>query len=143
MCHLNVISWLIVAVAIAGLPRPTQASLPVPYAIVGCVHEGKFHSQGSAGPNLANPGIRALEGKTIRIQGWLSPGDRFGAQALYIVHEQCREDLHRSYFLCNPCQTLPDGPPSRMLPNEESGTKVPLPPAAIRELDDYPRLMRR
>jgi len=130
-------------VALTCLPYPAQASLPVPYAIVGCISVGRFHSGGMVGPNLVSPEIRALEGRTIRIEGLLSPGDMFRSNAVFIVDDACRKDLHKRYFLCDPCQTLPGvGSPSRMLPSQ-GGTRVPLPAAAIKELNDYPRVMRR
>lgn len=133
----------VAAAAVTSLPHLAQASLPVPYAIVGCISEGRFQSQGLMGRALASSVLRALEGKTIRIEGLLYPGDMFRGSAIFIVDNECRNNLHKRYFLCDPCQTLPGvGPPSRMLPRQ-GGTIVSLPPAAMKELDDYPRLMRR
>jgi hypothetical protein len=141
----NLSRWLLVAVAaaIAGHPGTTQASLPVPYAIVGCIEGGSFRSQGFAGRSLVSAELKALEGKTIRIEGLLSPGDAFVASALYIVHEQCRAYLHRRYFLCSPCQTIMGAPPSKMLPRDDDSTKIEMSPAAIKEFDNYARVMRR
>jgi len=99
--------WFATTLAVAGLPTVAQASLPVPYAVVGCVVHGVFQSRGFADHKLVHPAIMAIEGKTIRVEGLLSPGDRFRATAIFVIDERCREDLHKRYFLCNPCRTLP------------------------------------
>jgi hypothetical protein len=82
-----------------------------------------------------------MEGKTVRVEGRLSPGDRFRATAVFVVDASCREELHRRYFLCDPCRTLPGGP-HRMLPRQP-GVEVKLPAEAIREFDDLVRRLRR
>lgn len=93
--------------AIAGFPTTAQASLPVPYAVVGCILNGTFKSNGLTSNSLVDPAIKALEGKTIRVEGYLSPGDRFSAASVFIVDERCREDFFKRYFLCAPCRTRP------------------------------------
>ena len=127
----------VAAVLLTGLNTPVQASLPVPYAIVGCVAKGVFRSQGFADRNLSHPASKAIEGKTVRVEGRLSPGDRFRATAVYIVDARCRPELHKRYFLCQPCRTLP-GMPETMAPRQP-GTEVRLPPAAIDEFDNLSR----
>jgi hypothetical protein len=136
------IGLLVLGAVVAALPHAALASLPVGYAIVGCVKGDKFYSGGSVSPSLAGSPIKALDGKTVRIEGYLSPGDRFQAGALFIVDEECREELHKRYFLCDPCQTLPDAPPSRMVPRKEKGVPAQAPPEAIKQFDDLPRTMR-
>lgn len=130
-------------VATAIVRDDAHASLPVPYAIVGCITNGSFQSEGASGKSFVSTELKALEGKTARLEGLLSPGDHFVASALYIVHEQCRADLHRRYFLCNPCQTILNAPPSQMLPRDERSPKLELSPAALKEFDGYPHSMRR
>jgi hypothetical protein len=88
-------------------PHPARADFPVGYAMVGCIKDGKFRLQGASGPAMDDPAVKALEGKTVRVEGYLSPGDRFHANAVLVVDDQCRDDLHKSYLLCDPCQTLP------------------------------------
>jgi hypothetical protein len=122
---------------------PARASLPVPFVFVGCITGGKFTKEGRTGPNLVSPELLRLEGKTVRIEGWLSPGDFFKAQAVFVVDEQCRADLHKHYFLCDPCQTTFDAPSSVSAPKQEDGTVVTLPPEAIREFDNYNARMTR
>src|SRR5262245_52091030 len=97
--------WLAVAAAaamavIASRPDPAEASLPIPFAFVGCVTNGRFEVGAQLTPMLVHPALLALEGKTIRVEGSLSLLD-FYADAVFVVDEQCRETLHRSYPLCN------------------------------------------
>jgi hypothetical protein len=127
---------------VLAIPCPVYASLPVPYAIVGCIDGSKFVTEGLAGPDLTSHAIKALKGKTVRLEGLLSPGDAFRAKALFVVLDTCRADLHRRYFLCAPCRTVEGHPPSTMLPHQ-GGTEVSLSPAAIKEFDNYPRSLRR
>lgn len=133
----NLIAWLFFAnLAVTLQPLPAEASLPVPYAIVGCIKEGKFQSEGKrVGSTLISPATRALAGKTVRVEGFLSPGDRFQATAVFIVDQRCRKDLQRSYFLCHPCATRLHSPPSKMISRREHGTEVRLAQEAIKEFD--------
>lgn len=135
-CHV-----LAIVLAVAGLPTAAHASLPVPYAVVGCIANGAFTTSGLTGDGFVDPAIRALEGKTVRVEGYLSPGDRFQATAVFVVDQHCREDLFRRDFLCDPCATLP-GRPHKMLP-PQPGKKARLSPEAIREFDNLGRRMRR
>ena len=134
--------WLLAAGAVAGLAHTARASLPVPYAIVGCVIDAKFNSAGAAGPRLADPLIDTIEGKTIRVEGLLWPGDMFRANAIFIVDNRCLENLHKSYFLCNPCQTQPGGPESKSVSKQESATQLRTTPEALKQFDDWPRAKR-
>jgi hypothetical protein len=131
----------VAGLALAGLPGVAQASLPVPYAVVGCISKGAFTSSGFTGEGLVDPALTALEGRTVRVEGSLAPGDRFQAKAVFVVDQQCRRDLFKRYFLCAPCATLP-GMPDKMLP-PQPGRKVNLPPAAVREFDNLGRWMRQ
>lgn len=126
---------VLLAMAAAGFHSAAQASLPVPYAMVGCVSNGSFVVSGETRAEL--PAIAAIEGKTIRVEGYLSPGDRFSATAVFVVDEVCREELSARYFLCDPCRTLP-GMPQTMIP-PQPGTRVTLPPEVIRRFDSPPR----
>lgn len=117
-----------------------QASLPVPYAVVGCVMKGQFYSRNMRSARLIHPSTKAIEGKTVRIEGRLSPGNRFRATAVFIVADTCREELHTAYFRCNPCRTLPRMP-QKMLPRRP-GEWVNLPAEAIREFDNIFRRRR-
>jgi len=136
------IALLVMTAFIAALPHTARGSLPVEYAMVGCIKGNKFHINRAVSPSLVGFPIKKLDGKTIRIEGYLSPGDRFRAEALFIVDNVCREDLHKKYFLCNPCKTLPNGPPSRVMPRKEKGVAVQVPLDTIRQFDNLPRLMR-
>jgi hypothetical protein len=128
--------FLLLAAALAALPASAQASLPVPYAIVGCITQGRFHSNGLIGPELVSAELKALEGKTIRIEGLLWPGAACGARALFLVDQQCQAKLHRSYALCSPCRTMRDDPPAVMLPRAQDDMPIMLPGAAIKELSN-------
>jgi hypothetical protein len=135
------VRWIVAFLIAAGFHTAAQASLPVPYAVVGCISNGVFQSRGLAGGRLVHPAIKAIEGKTVRVEGFLSPGDRFQATAVFVIDESCREDLHKRYFLCEPCRTLP-GRPHKMLP-KQPGIEVKLPSEAIREFDNLVRKLRR
>lgn len=58
-----------------------KASMPVERTLTGCVFDNKFYSVSGdrAYPIHFSPEINLVlyEGKTVRIKGWLSPGDRF------------------------------------------------------------------
>jgi hypothetical protein len=125
---------IVAAVFAVGLHTKAHASLPVPYAVVGCIVGGVFQSRGFAKRNILHSAIQAIEGKTIRVEGLLFPSDRFQATAVFIIDEQCREDLHKNYFLCEPCRTL-RGMPHKQLP-KQPGTDARLPPQVIRAFDD-------
>jgi len=84
---------------------------------------------------LLSRATRSLEGKTIRVEGYLAPGDRFHAYALFLIHDKCREYLQKSYFLCNPCQTLPDSPALKVAPRRERGKRLSLPAKAMKNFD--------
>ncbi|NJL07642.1 MAG: hypothetical protein HC900_04785 [Methylacidiphilales bacterium] len=128
--------WLLAPLVLAGFHTGAQASLPVPYALVGCVSHGSFRAPGLNADGVVLPPIKAIEGKTIRVEGRLSPGNRFSATAVFVVDDLCREDLGKRYLLCDPCRTLP-GMPQKMLPRQP-GKKVNLPPDVLRQFD-YPR----
>lgn len=128
--------------ALVAVPHPARADLPVAYAMVGCIKDGKFQLRGTTGPPMDDPAVVALEGKTVRVEGYLSPGDRFHANAVLIVDAQCRADLHKTYFLCDPCQTLPGMPASQPAPRREDAKPVELLPAALRQFDELPRALR-
>jgi hypothetical protein len=140
--HIHVIISLLFAAALAALPHPALASMPVEYAMVGCIKDGKFQLRSASGPRMDDPAIAALEGKTVRVEGLLSPGDGFHANAILVVDDACREDLHKTYFLCDPCQTLPNMPPSRPAPRKEDAKPVDLTPAAIALFNQLPRALR-
>ena len=86
--------------------------------------------------------IKALEGKTIRVEGYLLPGDGFSAVSLFVVDDQCRNDLHKTYFLCDPCRTMLDDPPSTPVPRKEKGVPVQATREVIKQFDNLPHLMR-
>lgn len=82
-----------------------KMSMPASYTVVGCVKNGQFES----GPytfqvELYNDGVRRpaslapYEGKTIQIDGFLSPGDHLTPHKFAIVDDKCRPDLHSSKF---------------------------------------------
>jgi len=133
---------LVMAGVVAALPHIARGSLPVEYALVGCLTGDQFSMNGAASPSLVGSPIETLDGKTIRVEGYLSPGDYFRAVALFVVADEFREDLHKRYFLCDPCQTVLDSPPSRAVPRREPGVPVQLPPEVIKQFDNLPRLMR-
>ena len=123
MSRNNRIGLLVMVGIVAALPHIARGSFPVEYAMVGCIKGDKFYINGTVSPSLVGSPIKTLDGKTIRIEGFLSPGDSFKAYALFIVDDVCREVLHKTYFLCDPCQTLPDAPPSRAVPRREEESR--------------------
>jgi hypothetical protein len=132
----NRIGLVVMAAVVAALPHTARGSLAVQYAMVGCIKGNKFHMSGGVTPSLVGAPIKTLDGKTIRIEGYLSPGDSFQADALFIIDEVCREDLHQKYFLCDPCRTLPHDPPSRAVPRREKGVAVQVPREVIKQFDN-------
>lgn len=123
------------------LPTAAHASLPVPFAYTGCVADGAFTIDDRGRAALTHPALRALAGNTVRIEGMLSPGDRFHTSGVFVVDEVCRNELHGHRFLCAPCATLP-GQPEELLP-PQPGVRIDLPEPALRELDDLSRRLRR
>jgi hypothetical protein len=82
-----------------------RASLPVSFTVTGCVREGVFISRQykfNFGSHVEGVGwkpksLLAYEGKTIRIDGMLMPGDYLNG-SITIVDETCRPELHDSKF---------------------------------------------
>ena len=59
---------------------PTLASKPVESTLTGCVMDGAFYAtQKTIAYRMAPKGVdlAPLEGKSVRMKGWLSPGDAF------------------------------------------------------------------
>jgi hypothetical protein len=86
--------------------KPEKMSLPVAFTVIGCVKGGKFKSGlYSFEVELYNNGkwqaasLDPYEGKTIQIDGMLSPGDHLNASKFTIIDERCRLDLHSSKFI--------------------------------------------
>jgi hypothetical protein len=82
-----------------------KMSMPVSFTVVGCVKNGQFTSGlYSYQVELYNNGVRRpvslapYEGKTIQIDGFLSPGDHLTPHKFAIVDDKCRPDLHSSKF---------------------------------------------
>jgi hypothetical protein len=80
-------------------------SAPVSYTVVGCVKDGKFWSQqytyeveSYIDGKWQPASLGAYEGKTIQIDGALSPGDRLCAGTFTIISDKCRPRLHTSKF---------------------------------------------
>jgi hypothetical protein len=128
------IRMLAVIGAAAVVPHMAEASMPVPYAKVGCIKDGRFQGERGVGPVLVDPAFKMLENKTIRVEGYLYPGDAFSARKVFVINNGCRQADYKSFFLCNPCQTTLDGPASKMLPNG-SGREINVPEQALKELD--------
>ena len=133
----NFIPGLLVATAVVSFqPRAADASLPVPYAIVGCIKGGSLWSEGErVGAPLVSRATRSLEGKTIRVEGYLAPSDRFHADAVFLIHDKCRKDLQKSYNLCDPCRTVPDHTRSKAAPRRERGKRIHLPAEAMKDFN--------
>lgn len=127
--------------ATLAAPTTALASLPVPLGYTGCVVGDEFRIDDRSRAALTHPALRVLAGRTVRIEGMLSPGDRFQATGVFVVDEACRAELAGHRFLCSPCATLP-GRPQEMLP-PQPGRRIDLPDAALRELDDLSRRLRR
>ena len=138
--RLDRITGTIIVLAIpCSVSQTAQASNPIPVAIVGCIKEGKFYSHDTVGPALRSAEFSALEGKTVRIEGYLTRHDQFRyARALFVIDEKCDENLHKYYVLCSPCATLP-GLPHKSLPARESGTAVEISNEALKEFDGWPK----
>lgn len=104
------------AVTAAALWLPASgvaASLPIPYVYVACIAGGGILSGGQTvtltGWRAETP-LATLEGKTVRIEGMLSPTG-FLAEKAEIVADGCRPELQKAEALCNPCLTAPPQPP--------------------------------
>jgi hypothetical protein len=85
--------------------RVEKVSLPYSFTVTGCVKDGSFTSgrskfqvesniNGKSQPESLDP----YEGKTIQIDGMLSPGDRLTAGTFTIIDDRCRPDLYSSKF---------------------------------------------
>jgi hypothetical protein len=88
-------------------------SIPVSYTVIGCLKDGKFWSQQYSyqvetyiDGKQQTLSLDAYEGKTIRIDGALSPGDCLGANTITIIDHKCRPDLHASKFKDPPQNTF-------------------------------------
>jgi hypothetical protein len=87
------------------VPGVARASLPVSFTVIGCVRAGVFVSEKytfNFGSDVEGAGWRpksllAYEGKTIRIDGMLSPGDHLNG-SITLVDETCHRELHNSKF---------------------------------------------
>lgn len=120
---------------------PAWADLPVPYAMVGCIENGRFSTSSKpASEPLQHPALKALHGKTIRIEGHLGPL-HYKPTAVFIVSSKCQKKLLGSYFMCSPCQTMVNQPPSKLIAPHPTGTPIDVPAAAIDELSK--KLSRR
>lgn len=82
------------ALALSG--GAAAASEPVPRTIEACVIGGVFRGpqyayriQVVARGEWRRPDLSAFEGMTLRIRGFLLPGDRFTLRALEIVSDTC------------------------------------------------------
>lgn len=115
---------------------PSVASMPVPFAMVGCIKESRFLTEANLrSPRFDAPALRALEAKTIRIEGLLYPHG-FQAVAVYLIADSCKPSLFASYFLCDPCQTQFSHPPSKLVPPREAGIKLDMPDDSLKELEN-------
>lgn len=141
LCRIGHVAAVSAALWLVGGTSGAWASLPVPFARIGCVADGAFRTNEPGRAALSHPALRALEGKTVRIEGTLSPGDRFHATGVFVVAPTCREELLGKQFLCSPCRTLP-GKEERPFPRQP-GEEVKVPADALRELDDLGRRLRR
>jgi len=82
-----------------------KVSLPVSFTVIGCVMNGQFTSESFSFSVVSYvngvwqaASLGPYEGKTIRIDGMLSPGDRLSSSTFVIIDEKCRPDLHSSKF---------------------------------------------
>jgi hypothetical protein len=87
------------------MPGAACASAPVSFTVTGCVRSGIFVSErytfqfGSFvdGAGWTPKSLFAYEGKTIRINGTLMPGDLLSGD-IVVVDEICRPELHQGKF---------------------------------------------
>ncbi|MCW5770445.1 MAG: hypothetical protein KIT16_02325 [Rhodospirillaceae bacterium] len=84
------------ALLAAALAPPVLASMPVPRTVVACVIGGEFKGPQYtyrvhvlAGGQHRPVDLRAYEGMTLRIKGYLLPGDHLTLRSLEIVSETC------------------------------------------------------
>ena len=74
---------LCMLVAMSGWSEPAHASRPVPRQITGCVKQGTLISDNGYTIRVFHSGtrerfdLRAFEGRRIRFNGYLLPGDRY------------------------------------------------------------------
>jgi hypothetical protein len=87
-------------------------SIPVQYIVVGCVKNGIFTSrqysfqvESYIDGKFQAVMLDAYEGKTIQIDGFLSPGDRLTPYKITVINDKCRPDLHTSKFVDLPQNT--------------------------------------
>ena len=98
---------LLLATLFAAVPaRIAWSSAPVRYVATGCVTKGVFTSgpytyrvQSKSGAEWRDASLASHEGKTVRLDGWLSPGDRLSMLSLTVVDDRCRPELHRRDFI--------------------------------------------
>ena len=84
---------LVVTAAIAG---PAEASRPVPRTVTGCVIGGAFTDgrytykvRSRSGSEIVETDIAPYEGKLIRIQGSLLPGDILIERRIKVLSPSC------------------------------------------------------
>jgi len=82
-----------------------KMSGPVSVTVVGCVKDGKFWSrqytyqvESYIDGKWQAASLDVYEGKTIQIDGALSPSDRLTSSTFKIIDDECRPDLHSSKF---------------------------------------------
>jgi hypothetical protein len=94
--------YLPVVVGTLTVSQLSYASLPVRFEVVGCVQAGEFISEGHKYPiqsESEKAALKAHEGKTVEISGFLNPGDRLSVGKLVVVASNCKLEAHRSKFL--------------------------------------------
>lgn len=131
---------------VAHSAAPAYASLPVPFVMIGCISNSRFVTVGEAAtPPLTHSAIKALEGKTIRVHGFLYPPSyptSFEAESVYELEQRCVPVLFGGYFLCDPCQTQFDHPQSVTVPPREPGKRLEMPASAIKEFNNLGQRLR-
>jgi hypothetical protein len=86
----------VIATLYLWTPLSVSATQPVPKTVVGCVQTGRLSADGyvfrvtkNDGTEYRDVDLTAYEGKTLRVEGQLLPGDVLAAATIEVVAEDC------------------------------------------------------
>lgn len=88
--------FTVIAALSVGAPFMASATEPVPTTVVGCVRNAKVISDGydlrvtqSDGTVFHEIDLSVYEGKTVRVEGELLPGDLLVAEKFEVISPDC------------------------------------------------------
>ncbi|MEZ5844260.1 MAG: hypothetical protein R3D27_11095 [Hyphomicrobiaceae bacterium] len=116
-----------VAAVLVMASVPAAASMPVPVTAIGC-YSGNMLESGKSRLRLVDRNQRpmpagTLAGKTVSVEGMLTPDGRLTVVELTVVDDRCRRKLHSFEFLCSPCSTTAPRQRAPARPSRTTGSR--------------------